>query len=67
MLVIGGAEFAGPRFEMPAYIFPPPSADRRYALDTFPTFHSGPHIGVTLTELFVGFAIGASIGSCSPR
>ncbi|MEQ8965875.1 MAG: ABC transporter permease [Azospirillaceae bacterium] len=60
VLIIGGAELAIRGFEVPVYIMPPPSL----ILITLVTdFHLiAPHIGVTLTELIVGFSIGATAG-----
>jgi NitT/TauT family transport system permease protein len=47
-------------FEVPHYIMPTPS---QIATALVSDFHLlAPHIGVTLTELLVGFAIGASVG-----
>jgi len=45
-------------FEVPAYIAPTPSQVVWALITDFP--YIGPHIGYTLIELFVGFAIGAS-------
>jgi len=60
VMIIGGAELAIRGFEVPVYIMPPPSL----ILTTLVTdFHLiAPHIGVTLTELIVGFSIGATAG-----
>jgi NitT/TauT family transport system permease protein len=60
VVIIGGAELLLTLLNVPQYIFPTPS---RIALALFTDFRFiGPHIVVTLTELFSGFAIGASIG-----
>lgn len=59
-VIIGGIELAVRAFEVPAYVFPPPSAIFRALLESFPTLW--PHLLVTLKELAIGYAIGASIG-----
>ena len=59
-IIIGGAEFLIRFFRVPVYVMPAPS---RIFVTLFTNFHFFlPHILVTLHELFLGFAIGASIG-----
>ena len=59
-IIIGGAEFLIRFFRIPVYVMPAPS---RIFVTLFTNFHFFlPHILVTLHELFLGFAIGASIG-----
>jgi NitT/TauT family transport system permease protein len=60
VIIIGGSELALTVMEVPQYILPKPSQIVT-ALFTEWTF-IWPHLLVTLFELFVGFAIGASIG-----
>jgi NitT/TauT family transport system permease protein len=60
VFVVGGAELMLRILEVPQYIMPPPSMIFGALISDFPLL--APHIGVTLTELLVGFAIGASIG-----
>ena len=60
VFVVGGTELLLRVFEVPQYIMPPPSMIIAALISDFPLL--APHIGVTLTELVVGFAIGASIG-----
>jgi NitT/TauT family transport system permease protein len=58
--IVGGTELLLRAFQVPHYIMPTPS---QIASALVSDFHLlAPHIGVTLTELLVGFAIGASIG-----
>jgi NitT/TauT family transport system permease protein len=60
VVIIGGAELLIYLFKVPQYVLPRPS-QIAYALVTeFPNFW--PHLLITLYELGVGFAIGASIG-----
>jgi len=60
VVIIGGAELLLRYFEVPFYVMPPPSA---IAVALVTDFHFiAPHLGHTLVELFVGFAIGASVG-----
>jgi NitT/TauT family transport system permease protein len=59
-LVIGGIEFAVRAFQVPAFIFPAPSAIFNALLQNLDVLL--PHILVTLQSLFIGYAIGASIG-----
>ena len=60
VFVVGGTELLLRFLEVPQYIMPPPSMIIAALITDFPLL--APHIGVTLTELVVGFAIGASIG-----
>ena len=60
VLIVGGTEVLLRMLEVPRYIMPPPSEIIGALVRDFPLI--APHIGVTLTELLVGFAIGASIG-----
>ena len=60
VFVVGGTELLLRLLEVPQYIMPPPSMIVAALISDFPLL--APHIGVTLTELVVGFAIGASIG-----
>jgi NitT/TauT family transport system permease protein len=60
VLVVGGTELLLRVFEVPHYIMPTPS---EIVGALFRDFHLiAPHIGVTLTELLAGFAIGAALG-----
>lgn len=59
-IIIGGAEFLIYWLEVPQYVLPRPS---QIITALFTEWHNlWPHLLVTLYELFVGFAIGASIG-----
>jgi NitT/TauT family transport system permease protein len=60
VIIIGGAEFLLTWFEVPQYVLPTPSQIGWALVTEFPNYW--PHLLVTLKELFVGFAIGASIG-----
>jgi NitT/TauT family transport system permease protein len=60
VFVVGGTELLLRVLEVPQYIMPPPSMIVGALISDFPLL--APHIGVTLTELLIGFAIGASIG-----
>jgi NitT/TauT family transport system permease protein len=60
VFVVGGTELMLRVLEVPQYIMPPPSMIIGALISDFPLL--APHIGVTLTELVIGFAIGASIG-----
>ena len=60
ILVIGGLELLVRISQVPSYIAPLPSAVFAALVRTMPAFL--PHIGVTLQELFIGYAIGAFIG-----
>ncbi|MFO1068970.1 MAG: ABC transporter permease [Geminicoccaceae bacterium] len=58
--VVGGAELLLRWFGVPAYIMPTPTQIVAALVKDFPLI--APHIGYTLIELVVGFAIGASVG-----
>ena len=60
VVIIGGSELLLTAFKVPQYVLPKPSLIVT-ALFTEWTF-IWPHILITLYELFVGFAIGGSIG-----
>jgi len=60
VLIVGGTEVLLRVLEVPHYIMPTPSQIIGALISDFHLL--APHIGVTLTELLVGFAIGASIG-----
>jgi NitT/TauT family transport system permease protein len=60
VVIIGIIELAVRAFNIPSYIFPKPSEIGTTLFTQFDLFW--PHLQVTLTELFVGFAIGATIG-----
>jgi NitT/TauT family transport system permease protein len=60
VIIIGGAEFLLGWFEVPQYVLPKPSQIAVALVTEFPNYW--PHLLVTLKELLVGFAIGASIG-----
>ncbi len=60
VIIIGGAEFLLGWFEVPQYVLPKPSQIAVALVTEFPNYW--PHVLVTLKELLVGFAIGASIG-----
>jgi NitT/TauT family transport system permease protein len=60
VLIVGGAEVLLRALEVPQYIMPPPSMIATALVSDFHLL--APHIGVTLAELLIGFAIGASIG-----
>jgi NitT/TauT family transport system permease protein len=59
-LIVGGTELLLRVLEVPHYIMPTPSEIAGALVSDFHLI--APHIGVTLTELLAGFAIGASIG-----
>jgi NitT/TauT family transport system permease protein len=58
--VVGGLEVAVRAFDVKAYIFPRPFDIGKTLFTEFDVFW--PHLRVTVRELLVGFAIGASIG-----
>ena len=60
VIIIGGAEFLLGWFAVPQYVLPKPSQIAVALVTEFPNYW--PHLLVTLKELLVGFAIGASIG-----
>ncbi len=59
-VIVGGLEAALRLLHVPTYVMPPPSIIAMTAVTDFPFFL--PHIIVTLEELLIGFAIGASVG-----
>jgi len=61
VIVIGLAEFAVKFFEIKPYVLPAPSAIGKTLVTRFPDLF-WPHMKITLYELFVGYAIGATIG-----
>lgn len=60
IVVIGGTELALGAFEVPQYVLPKPSEIAVALVTEFPRI--APHLGHTLVELGVGFAIGATVG-----
>ena len=60
VVVILALEFAVRYFDIPPYVFPAPSAIAQALVVNFPTIF--PHLVVTLTELTIGYTIGAVIG-----
>jgi NitT/TauT family transport system permease protein len=60
VLLIGTIELIVRALAIPTYIFPRPSEIGITLLTQFDLFW--PHLQVTVRELFVGFAVGASIG-----
>src|SRR5262245_55441662 len=60
VFVVGGTELLLRVFQVPQYIMPTPSQIVGALIRDFHLI--APHIGVTLIELLVGFAIGAVIG-----
>src|SRR5215213_8367779 len=60
VILIGTIELTVRALAIPSYIFPRPSEIGTILFTQFGLF--SPHLQVTLRELFVGFAIGASIG-----
>ncbi|MCJ0762263.1 ABC transporter permease [Variovorax terrae] len=61
VLIVGGLEFLLRLFDVPAYIMPTPSSIAGvFVSSEVPVIAT--HFGHTLLELFVGYAIGASIG-----
>lgn len=60
VVVIAGLELMVRALDIPQYVFPAPSAIAQALVSNFPTIW--PHLLVTLQELFLGYAIGASIG-----
>ena len=60
VMIIGGSELLLTAFKVPQYVLPKPSL---IVTALFTEWHFlWPHILITLYELFVGFAIGGSIG-----
>jgi NitT/TauT family transport system permease protein len=60
VVIIGGAEALIRLFQVPHYILPPPSQIAAALVTEWPFIW--PHLLVTLEELLIGFAIGATIG-----
>jgi NitT/TauT family transport system permease protein len=60
VIIIGGAELLLRYFEVPQYILPTPSLIATSLVNDFHVLW--PHILVTLKELIIGFAIGATVG-----
>lgn len=60
IIIIGGSELLLDVLQVPQYILPTPSKIIGALISDFRFI--GPHIAVTLEELILGFAIGASIG-----
>lgn len=58
--VFGGGELALRLFGVPEYVLPTPSAIVMALFESFPEI--APHLGYTLVELAMGYAIGAAIG-----
>lgn len=58
--IIGGTELLLGLLKVPHYVFPKPSQIAAALVTEFPNYW--PHLVVTLYELFLGFAIGGSIG-----
>jgi NitT/TauT family transport system permease protein len=59
-VIIGGSEFLLRFFNVPSYVMPTPSAIVTALFVYMPEI--APHLGYTLVELAVGYAIGATIG-----
>ena len=60
VIIVGGAELLIRLWEVPHYVMPPPSSIIYALFDDFEFI--APHLGHTLVELLVGYAVGASIG-----
>jgi len=60
VIVVTSIEVALRVFNVPSYILPRPSEITASLVNNFPTV--APHLLVTLQELLIGYAIGASIG-----
>lgn len=60
VIIVGGAEGLIYAFKVPQYVLPRPSLIVTALFTEFPNLW--PHLLITLKELFIGFAIGASIG-----
>jgi NitT/TauT family transport system permease protein len=58
--IIGGTELLINVFKIPQYVLPKPSLIAAALVTEFPNYW--PHLLTTLFEMFVGFAIGGSIG-----
>jgi NitT/TauT family transport system permease protein len=60
VVIVGGSELLLAAFKVPHYVMPKPSQIVAALITEFPNYW--PHLLVTLKELFIGFAIGGSIG-----
>jgi NitT/TauT family transport system permease protein len=60
VVIVGGGELLLYAFKVPHYVLPRPSQIASALITEFPFYW--PHLLTTLYELFVGFAIGGSIG-----
>jgi NitT/TauT family transport system permease protein len=60
VIIVGGSELSLWWFKVPQYVLPRPSLIAAALVTEFPNYW--PHLLVTLKELFIGFAIGGSIG-----
>ncbi len=60
VIIVGGSELLIYAFKVPQYVLPRPSQIATALVTEFPNLW--PHLLITLKELFIGFAIGASIG-----
>jgi NitT/TauT family transport system permease protein len=60
VVIVGGGELLLLAFNVPHYVLPRPSQILAALVTEFPLYW--PHLLTTLFELFVGFAIGGSIG-----
>ena len=60
VIIIGGAELLLRYFEVPQYILPTPTLIGGSLINDFHVLW--PHLVVTLKELVIGFAIGATVG-----
>jgi NitT/TauT family transport system permease protein len=60
VVIVGGSELMLAAFKVPHYVMPKPSQIVAALFTEFPNYW--PHLLVTLKELFIGFAIGGSIG-----
>src|SRR5262245_58537510 len=60
VIIIGGTELLLRVLHVPQYILPTPSLIAHSLINDFPMLW--PHIVVTLKELVIGFAVGASVG-----
>ena len=60
VIIVGGSEFLLYSFAVPQYVLPRPSQIVTALFTEFPNLW--PHLLITLKELFIGFAIGGSIG-----
>lgn len=60
VVIVGGVEIWVRIMDVPSYVFPAPSAVFASLVESFPTLW--PHLIVTLRELAIGYAIGATTG-----